>query len=240
MEGLERRKGDVGWGHSVHCIVGCWASDATRRNLLSCFSSSSSSSYSLLFFLFSSTVLLPPLIILLFVLLHATISHPFPPPPPIRSYPADGCADCFHNPFSPPVPRREKKGQCPHYISRYSIDGRTDRQRKGLIDGWMVWWMDRWVVDRRLDGCVKWIEGRIDWWLDLLIQGWMDGSMERGTAGWMPWWIFRWIKGYFPFYCSSICSSNHLVPTDIQWCRWPMAIFINTDWWNVRHSWMEE
>ena len=45
----------------------------------------------------------------------------------------------------------------------------------GLVDGWIVGWMDCWM-DGLLDG---WIVGWMDGWMDGLVYEWIDGARPQ-------------------------------------------------------------
>ena len=57
----------------------------------------------------------------------------------------------------------------------------------GWVDGWLVCWLDEWLVG--------WLDGGIVRWMDGWTDGWMDGRTYGRTDGWMVGWLVGWTDG---------------------------------------------
>lgn len=88
-------------------------------------------------------------------------------------------------------------------VKEWMMDGQTDRQRGGWIDGRVIrGWMDNRWIDR---GLIGWMDGWINGgWTDIVldsqmrdglidgqtgVNGWMDGLLDDGwtNMGWDGW-----------------------------------------------------
>lgn len=68
------------------------------------------------------------------------------------------------------------------------MGGKTDKRKKGLIDGWSTGWVERWIRDVCMDG---WIDG--GGMEGLIIRG-LDRETDEKVDEWKGDEMNRWVE----------------------------------------------
>ncbi len=63
------------------------------------------------------------------------------------------------------------------------------------LDGRIEWWMDG-GTDGQNDGWIEWwMDERMEWWGDVMMVGWKDRMMDGWTDGRIEWWVDGMMDG---------------------------------------------